>query len=483
MKGVAALYGCSRGQKTRRFQTMVNRARVKEDLNLNNIVSHQFDKAAQHLRIHEGLLRQIKACNAVYFIQFPVRFGNRYEVFYGWRAEHSHHRKPVKGGIRYSEMVNQDEIMALAALMTYKCAIVDVPFGGAKGGIHFNPKQYTEEEVEKITRRYTAELIHKGFIGPGVDVPAPDVGTGEREMAWIADTYDAFHPGGIDNLACVTGKPVTQGGIHGRKEATGRGVFYGVREALGYGEDLEGLGLSSGLRGKKVVVQGLGNVGYHTAKFLSEEGGCKIVGVSEVNAAIYDPNGLDITKLVQHRKRKGTLLNFRGTQNLSRPEDVLELDCDILVPAALENQITLGNAKRIKARIIAEAANGPTTPKAEQILLKKGVFIIPDIFLNAGGVTVSYFEWGKNLSHMRYGRMQKRLEEIHTENLLHSTENLINRRFSERELHQLARGPEEIDIVNSGLEGTMIAAYREIRETLKVSRFLSVTFILVQLSL
>src|SRR5439155_14124857 len=283
-------------------------------------------------------------------------------------------------------------------------------------------------------------------------------------MAWMADTYDAFHPGGIDNLACVTGKPVTQGGIHGRKEATGRGVFYGVREALGYGEDLEGLGLSSGLRGKKVVVQGLGNVGYHTAKFLSEEGGCKIVGVSEVNAAIYDPNGLDITKLVQHRKRKGTLLNFRGTQNLSRPEDVLELDCDILVPAALENQITLGNAKRIKARIIAEAANGPTTPKAEQILLKKGVFIIPDIFLNAGGVTVSYFEWGKNLSHMRFGRLQKHLEEIKNQKLVGTIEKMIGKPVPEEDKKFLVRGPEEIDLVNSGLEETMVTAYRTIRE-------------------
>ena len=443
---------------------------IKENLNLNDIVSTQFDKAAQHLGFHQGLLQQIKACNAVYFMQFPVKIGNRYEVFHAWRAEHSHHRKPVKGGIRYSEMVTQEEVMALAALMTYKCAVVDVPFGGAKGGINLNPKKYTEEELERITRRYTAELIQKGFIGPGTDVPAPDLGTGEREMAWIADTYDAFHPGGINNLACVTGKPVSQGGIHGRKEATGRGVFYGIREALSYAEAVRKIGLSPGLEGKRVIVQGFGNVGYHSAKFLAEEGGCNIIGVSDVGGGIYNLQGLDISKLAKHRKQRGTLLNFAGARNLPQPEQILDLDCDILVPAALENQITLANVKRIRAKIVAEAANGPTTPMAEQILLKKGVLIIPDIYLNAGGVTVSYFEWGKNLSHMRYGRMQKRLEEIQTQNLLHSTEQLIQRNFSKKVMQQLAKGPDEIDIVNSGLEGTMIAAYRQIRETFNQSR-------------
>jgi len=443
---------------------------VKENLNLNEVVSRQFDKAARHLDIHQGLLHQIKSCNAVYFVQFPVKIGNRYEVFRGWRAEHSHHRKPVKGGIRYSEMVNQEEVMALAALMTYKCAVVDVPFGGAKGGIQLDPRKYKEEDLERITRRYTAELIQKGFIGPGTDVPAPDLGTSEREMAWIADTYDAFHPGGINNLACVTGKPVSQGGIHGRKEATGRGVFYGIREAFSNADDLKRVGLSQGLAGKRVVVQGFGNVGYHSAKFLAEQGECKIIGVSDITGAIHNPDGLSIAKLAQHRVRHKTLLNFSGARNLSRPEELLELDCDVLVPAALENQITLANAKRIRARVVAEAANGPTTPLAEEILLKKGVLIIPDIYLNAGGVTVSYFEWGKNLSHMRYGRMQKRLEEIQTRTLLQSTEELIQRNFPAQILERLAKGPDEIDIVNSGLEGTMISAYREIRDTMRRSR-------------
>lgn len=436
-----------------------------EDLNLNTIVSEQFDKATQHLKLHQGLLRQIKACNGVYFMQFPVKLGNRYEVFHGWRAQHSHHRKPVKGGIRFSPMVNQDEIMALAALMTYKCAVVDVPFGGAKGGVHLDPLRYTVEELEKITRRYTAELIQRNLIGPGVDVPAPDLGTGEREMAWIADTYDAFHPGAIDNLACVTGKPVSQGGIRGRKEATGRGVFYGVRESLSFAEDLKPHGMTPGLGGKTVVVQGFGNVGFHAAKFLTEEGGCKVIAVSDITGAVFNPAGLHIGALGEYRKRRKTLRDFPGAQTLTRVEAILELDCDILVPAALENQITLSNVHNIKARLIAEAANGPTTPKAEAILLKKGKLILPDIYLNAGGVTVSYFEWNKNLSHMRYGRMQKRLQEIQTQSLLQAAERLAGHEIPIQERRRLAKGPDEVDIVNSGLEDTMVAAYHELAET------------------
>src|SRR5215510_14866795 len=259
----------------------------KEDLNFNRIVSKQFDQAAQYLKIHPALLGQIKACNNVYYFQFPVRLGgDHYEVFEGWRAEHSQHFKPCKGGTRFSELVNGDEIMALAALMTYKCAILDVPFGGSKGGVRFNPKRYTTEQIEKITRRFTAELIRKQYIGPGENVPAPDVGTGEREMAWIADTYDAFHPGGIDNLACVTGKPVSQGGIAGRREATGRGVQYGIRETFQFTEDLKALGLSKGLDGKTVAIQGFGNIGYHAARFLTQEDGCRVVAIGEWDAAV-----------------------------------------------------------------------------------------------------------------------------------------------------------------------------------------------------
>src|SRR5213080_2142821 len=342
---------------------------TKEDLNFNRIVSKQFDRAAQYLKIHPSLLSQIKACNNVYYFQFPVRFGgDKYEIFEGWRAEHSQHKKPVKGGIRFSEHVNQDEIMALAALMTYKCAIVDVPFGGAKGGVRIDAKKYTTQELEQVTRRYTAELIKKNFIGPGLDVPAPDYGTGAREMAWIYDTYSAFHPGAIDAMACVTGKPVTQGGVRGRVEATGRGVYFGLREACDQAEDMKTLGLSRGLEGKTIMVQGLGNVGYHTARFC-QEAGCIVVALSELEGALYRAEGLDVDAVVTHRKQTGSILDFPGAKNITPTNLALEVECDVLIPAALENQITAENASRIKAKIVAEAANGPTTAAAEKILL------------------------------------------------------------------------------------------------------------------
>ncbi|MGH7407656.1 MAG: Glu/Leu/Phe/Val family dehydrogenase [Candidatus Methylomirabilales bacterium] len=437
-----------------------------EDLNLWNIVCRQFDRAAATLDVPEGLLKQIKACNAVYYVQFPVRFGDHYEIFQGWRAEHSQHRKPTKGGIRYSEFVTQEDVMALAALMTYKCAIVDVPFGGSKGGVCFNPKKYSREQVEKITRRYTAELVRKNFIGPGVNVPAPDLGTGEQEMAWIADTYDALTPGQIDSLACVTGKPVSQGGIRGRKEATGRGVQYGIREAFNYKEDLEKCGLSGGLEGKRVAIQGFGNVGYHAARFLSEEDGCRVIAVGNDSSGVMKPEGLNIADLAAHREKTGSLAGFPGAKNLPGTKAVLEVECDILIPAALENQITLENVDRIKARMIAEGANGPATPGADERLNQRGILVIPDIYLNAGGVTVSYFEWTKNLSHIRYGRMEKRLDEIYREKMVSALEEVTKRRVPERLRCELIKGADEIDLVNSGLEGTMQNAYREIRAAL-----------------
>jgi glutamate dehydrogenase (NAD(P)+) len=372
---------------------------VVEDLNLNNIVSQQFDRAARFVKLPEGLLGQIKACNNVYHVQFPVKIGDRYQIFSGWRAEHSHHRKPLKGGIRYSRMVTQEEIMALAALMTYKCAIANVPFGGSKGGIQLRPRDYTPEQLERITRRFTAELIAKNFIGPGINVPAPDYGTGEREMAWIADTYDAFHPGQLDNMACVTGKPVSQGGIRGRSEATGRGVVYALREVFRNADVLKKCQLSGSLDGKRVCVQGFGNVGHHVAKILHDEDGAKIIAVGEWDGTVTRPEGLDVNALHEHRARTGSIKNFPGAQTLPNPGDSLEIECDILVPAALENQITAANMDRIRCRILAEAANGPTTPQAEQYLLSKNVLILPDIYLNAGGVTVSYFEWTRTSPH------------------------------------------------------------------------------------
>jgi len=446
---------------------MKNRRKASgEDLNLWNIVGRQFEKAAATLDVPRGLLDQIKACNAVYYMQFPVRIGEHYELFQGWRAEHSQHRKPTKGGIRYSEMVTQDEVMALAALMTYKCAIVDVPFGGSKGGICFSPKKYTRDQVEKVTRRYTAELVRKNFIGPGINVPAPDLGTGEQEMAWIADTFEALTPGHVDSLACVTGKPVTQGGIRGRKEATGRGVQYGIREAFKHKADLKKFGLPGGLEGKRVAIQGFGNVGYHVAKFLSEEDGCRIVAIGDVAGGVSNRDGLNINHLSEYRDMTGGLKGFPGGKDLPGPRDVLEVECDILVPAALENQITLENVDRIRTKMIAEAANGPTAPGADEKLNRRGVMIIPDIYLNAGGVTVSYFEWTKNLSHIRYGRMEKRLDEIYRDRLVQTIEQVTGKTVPERQRRELLKGADEVDLVNSGLEGTMQNAYREIREAL-----------------
>jgi glutamate dehydrogenase (NAD(P)+) len=426
-------------------------------------VNTYFERAAALTDYHRGLLEQIKACNSVYSFTFPVRTSRGYEIFSGWRVQHSHHRLPVKGGIRYAPEVNQDEIMALAALMTYKCAIVDVPFGGAKGGVKVDTKQHSAQELEQITRRYTAELIKKSFIGPGVDVPAPDYGTGPREMAWIYDTYSAFYPGAIDAMACVTGKPITQGGVRGRVEATGRGVYFGLREVCATPEDMKALGISPGLEGKTVVVQGLGNVGYHSAKFC-QEAGCIVVGLSERDGAIYNPDGLDVDAVVAHQKETGSILNFPRARNITPTNQALELACDILIPAALENQITAENAPRIKAKIVAEAANGPTTAEAETILLGRGIFIIPDIYLNAGGVTVSYFEWVKNLSHVRFGRVGKRYEEAAFERMLSAVERATGRIFSDEDRHKIARGPDEIDLVTSGLEETMMSAFHQIRE-------------------
>lgn len=429
-------------------------------------VSHYFDRAAAFTQHNEGLLAQIKECNSVYSFKFPVRTRRGLEVISGWRVQHSHHKLPVKGGIRFSEHANEDEVKALAALMTYKCAVMDVPFGGAKGGVQINPKNYTVEELEQITRRYTAELIKKNFIGPGTDVPAPDYGTGAREMSWIVDTYAAFHPGQIDALGCVTGKPVSQGGVRGRLEATGRGVFYGLLEACSHEEDMQQFGLTKGLAGKRIVVQGLGNVGYYAALFCQQYGAV-ITGLAEYEGAIFSRDGLDIEAVSKHRKETGSILNFPGAENLATREEALELECDILIPAALENQITEENAGRIKAKIVAEAANGPTTMAGEDILLQKNVMVIPDIYLNAGGVTVSYFEWLKNLSHVRFGRMGKRFEQTTYENLLRILEETTGRKLSSEEQRNIARGADEIDLVNSGLQETMATSYDQIREIWK----------------
>nr|WP_294990566.1 Glu/Leu/Phe/Val dehydrogenase [uncultured Sediminibacterium sp.] len=430
-------------------------------------VERSFDKAAKFTKWEKGLLEQIKACNSIYSMRFPVKMDDgRIEVIEAYRVQHSQHKSPCKGGIRFSEEVNQDEVMALASLMTYKCAIVNVPFGGGKGGIKINPRSHSAYELEKITRRYTAELVKKNFIGPGIDVPAPDYGTGEREMAWIVDTYASLKPGEIDAAGCVTGKPVTQGGVRGRKEATGLGVFYGIREVCNMPDVMQKLGLTVGVEGKTVVVQGLGNVGYHSAKFFREHGS-KVVAIAEYEGAIYSADGLNEDEVFLHRKKTGSILNFPGATNLATSTDALELECDILIPAALENVINAENAPRVKAKIIGEAANGPLTPEADEIFAAKGILVVPDMYLNAGGVTVSYFEWLKNLSHVRYGRMEKRFTENMNNHILGQIEGLTGKQVNDKERSFILHGPEEVDLVHSGLEETMITATREIMEIWK----------------
>ena len=436
-------------------------------MNFFQQVNLSLEKASNFVDCPQGLLDQIKTCNGVYHMSFPLeRDDGSIEVIHGWRAQHSHHKLPVKGGVRYSVSVNENEVMALAALMTYKCAIVDVPFGGAKGGVQIAIDRYSPRELERITRRYTYELFMRNLIGPGTDVPAPDYGTGEREMSWMLDTYRTLSPDKLQAGGCVTGKPVTQEGIRGRKEATGKGVYFGIREALGVAEDMKQLGLSPGLEGKSVVIQGLGNVGYHAAKFLGE-GGAVIVGVAEQEGAIHNHKGLDIDEIIKHRTETKSILDFPGAINIKPTTQALELECDILVPAALENEITAENAPRIHAKIVAEAANGPTTVEAQDILTAKGTMILPDVYLNAGGVTVSYFEWLKNLAHVRFGRLGRRFDETIQTEMLTAIEKLTDKRLSPAEVNHLTHGANELDVVNSGLEDTMITAYHTIRETRK----------------
>ncbi|MFG0318884.1 MAG: Glu/Leu/Phe/Val dehydrogenase [Planctomycetota bacterium JB042] len=434
-------------------------------------VYRQFDAASAAIRLPDDLRRHIRECNAVVEFRFPVRVGKRIEMYTGWRAEHSHHRKPTKGGIRYAEHVDADEVRALAALMSFKCALVNVPFGGSKGAVRVNPYTTPVDVLERITRRYTAELFNKRFIGPGINVPAPDMGTGEREMAWISDTYDAMSQSDLNSFACVTGKPVSQGGIAGRTEATGRGVFYGTREAMSREEDMKKLKLTPGTKGKTVVVQGYGNVGRHAAQIFRKEGGAKVVAIGEWNGFIVNRDGIDLDALEKHRAKGKSILDFKGAKaHTNDPSKVLEVPCDVLIPAALENQITTKNARKLKCKLIAEGANGPTTPDAEAILLKRGILVLPDIYLNAGGVTVSYFEWTKNIGHIRFGRMGKRLEAGREHRIVQAVEKATGKTIDETDRAHFGKGSDEIDIVRSGLEGTMIEAYGEMREAVRRSK-------------
>ncbi|HAD27872.1 MAG TPA: glutamate dehydrogenase, partial [Rhodobacteraceae bacterium] len=356
-----------------------------------------FNNAVELMQLPPGLVEKIRVCNATYTVRFGVRLRGDIQTFTGYRSVHSEHMEPVKGGIRFATSVNQDEVEALAALMTYKCALVEAPFGGSKGGLCIDPRKWDEEELERITRRFAYELAKRDLIHPSQNVPAPDMGTGEREMAWIADQYSRMNTTDINARACVTGKPISSGGIQGRTEATGRGVQYALQEFFRHPEDIKAAGMSGTLDGKRIIVQGLGNVGYHAAKFLSEEDGCKIIGVLEYNGCVTNPNGIDIEALKKHLIEHGSPDGFTGGKIHLADAPIMEMEADILVPAAMEGVVNLENAARIQTPLIIEAANGPVTSGADEILRKKGCVIIPDMYANAGGVTVSYFEWVKNL--------------------------------------------------------------------------------------
>ena len=425
------------------------------------------DRAMSALELDASVASAIKSCNSVLQVQFPVKIRGKIEVFTGWRAVHSTHRLPAKGGIRFAPYADQNEVEALAALMTYKCAIVDVPFGGSKGALLIDPTQYERDELEMITRRFTLELVRKGFLSPSSNVPAPDVGTGQREMAWIADTYKHLHPDDINHIACVTGKPVHHGGIAGRVEATGRGVQYAIEEFFRHPDDVKMANMQGSLQGKRIIVQGLGNVGYHAAKFLSEESGAVITAVIERDGALINDEGINIEDLHCHICEHQGIKNFPGARLEENGLAVLEKECDILIPAALESQITLENAERIQAKLIVEAANGPITYGADEILCRKGVIIIPDAYANAGGVTVSYFEWIRNISHIRFGRMQKRHDEVRGQHMAAMLEEITGNKVSESFRDRISRGANELDLVRSGLDDTMRLAYQEIRETFR----------------
>ena len=449
---------------------MTDQKTAQGGLSFRESVEHMVDHAIDIMELDQGMGDALKSCASVLQVSFPVEIDGKAEIFTGWRATHSDHRLPSKGGIRYAPHVDQDEVEALAALMTYKCAIVDVPFGGSKGGLILDPRKYTRNQLEAITRRFARELISKGYLSPAKNVPAPDMGTGPREMGWMVDTYRQLFPDDINYMGAITGKPVEHGGVRGRNEATGRGVQYSLREFFRHGDEVKGAGLSGDLAGKRVIVQGLGNVGYHAAHFLQTEDDCVITAIIERDGAIVNPEGLDVAQVFAHIGEHGGVKGYPGAEFEPDGSKVLELDCDILIPAALEGVIHGGNADRIKANLIAEAANGPVTYEADQMLVKKGVDIIPDAYCNAGGVVVSYFEWIRNLAHVRFGRLDKRFHESRGAHIISAIEMATNTQVPDWVRKEIARGADEFDLVRSGLDDTMRLAFQEIIERRRTTK-------------
>jgi len=438
-----------------------------ESMSFREGVDRMVDRATLAAGLDPGTAKVIKACDAVLQIKFPVRLRAGIEVFTGWWAVHSAHRLPAKGGLRFSLQVSQDETEALSALMSYKCAIADIPFGGAKGGLIIDPSKYHLDELAEITRRFARELARRDLLNPATNVPAPDMGTSSREMAWIADTYKTLFPEDVNQDACVTGKPVSRGGIPGRTDAVGKGVQFALQEFFRHPDELEKAGLSDGLSGQRVVIQGLGNVGYHTAKYLAEEEKVKVIAIIERDGVVFNKDGLNVHDVRQHFAETGGLKGFQKAEYSPQGSEALEMECDILIPAALESQIHAGNAMNIQTSLIVEGANGPVTYEADEILRRRGVVMLPDIYVNVGGVTVSYFEWARNLSHMRFGRLQRRYEELRGTSYLSALENMTGREVPRTLRTEIVRGASELDLVRSGLDDTMRAAFLDIREAMK----------------
>ena len=439
----------------------------QETMSFSEGVDRMVDRAILALGLHPDTAKAIQACNAVLQLNFPVKLNGKVEVFTGWWAAHSSHRLPAKGGLRFAPSINQNEVEALASLMTYKCAIVDVPFGGAKGGLVIDPAAYTETQLHEITRSFAMELARKGFLDPATNVPAPDLGTSSREMSWIADAYQSQYPEDLNKDACVTGKPPDRGGIAGRNEATGKGIQYALREFFRHSDAVEAAGLEGGLHGQRVVVQGLGNVGYHAAKFLSEQDQVRIIAIIERDGVVADSEGLNVHDAKQFFAETGGLKGFPSGSFSENGSAALEMDCDILIPAALEAKVHAENAMRIQATMIVEAANGPVTYEADQILREREVTILPDVYINAGGVTVSYFEWTRNLSHMRFGRLQRRYDELLGQHLVNAMETISGQVLPRAMSRQISKGANELDLVRSGLDDTMRMAFQDIREVMK----------------
>ena len=430
-------------------------------------VDRMVDRATLAIGLDPDVAKMIQTCNAVLQLKFPIKLADRVEIITGWWASHSAHRLPAKGGLRYSPMVSQEEIEALASLMTYKCAIADIPFGGAKGGLMIDPRNYTEDELREITRNFTIELARKDFIHPATNVPAPDLGTSAREMAWIADTYQALHPENLNRNACVTGKPMNRGGIAGRTEATGKGIQYALQEFFRHPDALAIAGINGSLSAQRVIFQGLGNVGFHAAKFLSEEDGVKVIAIIERDGVIINEEGLNIHDARQYLAETGGLKGFQDGSFSENGAQALTMECDILIPAALESQIHAGNAMHIQAKLIVEGANGPVTYEADEILKNRGITVLPDVYVNAGGVTVSYFEWTRNISHMRFGRLQRLNDELRGQHVITAMETITDQQVPDYLSREISRGAGELDLVRSGLDDTMRMAFQDICGVMK----------------